>query len=139
MTQEHKDLMISKCSRKKDMHMPSFAASPTKDTENNHLSNTVTPLPNGAMQAASKKKGDYTVTPSPAAGIAGTKAPAQNVKPSKQALALHRKWQEAAETMGGPNARIVVSKPAAKQIIVDLLTDAFRPMNITQIHKVSSL
>ena len=59
--------------------------------------------------------------------------------PSKQALAMHRKWQEAAEEMGGPDARIVVSKPAAKTLIYNQLHDAFAPMNITQIHKVRGL
>jgi hypothetical protein len=139
MTQEHKDALISKCSRKKDVPMPNFVstASPSKDCENKLVSHTITPLPNGmATQTAGNKNGNSTVTPSPAVGLASAKAPAASNKPSKVALTLHRKWQEAAEAIGGPQARIVVSKPAAKKIIFDYLNDAFRPMNITQIHKV---
>jgi hypothetical protein len=46
-------------------------------------------------------------------------------------MAIHNKWQIAATAMGGPEARIVVDKKAAKKLIVDLLYDAFCPMNIT--------
>jgi len=55
---------------------------------------------------------------------------------SKAALDMHKKWQEQANSMGGPNARIVVEKRKAKKLIFDMLHDAFAPMNITQIHKV---
>jgi hypothetical protein len=139
MTQEHKDALISKCSRKKDTRMPNFAASPSKECENKPVSHTVTPLPNHnhtATQAAGNKNGNPTVTPCPAVGLAAAKAPAPITKPNKQSLEFHRKWQAAAEAMGGPDARIVVSKPVAKKIIFDFLNDAFRPMNITEIHKV---
>jgi hypothetical protein len=137
MTQEHKDALISKCSRKKDVPMPHFAASPSKEYENKLVSHTITPLRNDmSTQPAGKKNGKATVTPSPAVGLAAAKAPAASNKPSKQALEYHRKWQEAAEAMGGPQARIVVAKGPAKKIIFDFLNDAFRPMNITQIYKV---
>jgi hypothetical protein len=137
MTQEHKDALISKCSRKKDTPMPHFAASPSKEYENKLVSHTITPLRNDiTTQTAGKKNGSSTVTPCPAVGIAGSKAPAPSNKPSKQALEYHRKWQEAAEAMGGPQSRIVVAKGAAKKIIFDFLTETFRPMNITQIYKV---
>lgn len=140
MTQEHKDALISKCSRKKDVPMPHFTASPSKENEKKLVTHAITPLPNRmATQTAGNKNGNSTVTPSPAVGLAAAKAPAQSNKPNKQYLALHRKWQEAAEAMGGPQARIVVSKGAAKKIIFDFLNDAFRPMNITQIHKVKYL
>jgi hypothetical protein len=142
MTQEHKDALISKCSRKKDVPMPHFATvSPSKECENKLVSHAITPLPHdmntATTQMAGNKNGNATVTPCPAVDLAVTKAPASvSSKPSKQALAVHRKWQEAAEAVGGPQARIVVSKAAAKKIIFDFLNDAFRPMNITQIHKV---
>ena len=121
--------------------MPHFEASPSKDYENKLVSHTITPLRNDmlATQTAGKKNGKSTVTPSPAVGLAAAKAPAVSNKPSKQALEYHRKWQEAAEAMGGPQARIVVAKGAAKKIIFDFLNDAFRPMNITQIYKVRTL
>jgi hypothetical protein len=54
-------------------------------------------------------------------------------QPSVEALEIHRKWQAAAEAMGGPDARIIVEKKKAKKIIFALLYDSFRPMNITQI------
>ena len=59
--------------------------------------------------------------------------PIPNKKPSNQALAVHKKWQDAAKALGGE--RIVVSKPAAKKLILDLLKDSFKPMNITDIFK----
>ena len=72
---------------------------------------------------------------------ASKNTPASNSHDSKpvsaRALAMHRKWQVAAESMGGRSARIVFSKPAAKKLIFDLLYEAFCPMNITQIYKVS--
>jgi hypothetical protein len=58
---------------------------------------------------------------------------------SKAALAMHRQWQQQAEAVGGPSARIVVQKVKAKKLIFDLMHDAFLPMNITQIHKVENL
>jgi hypothetical protein len=56
-------------------------------------------------------------------------------QPSKEALAVHRKWQMEAEKLGG--GKIEVSKPKAKKIIFDMLHDKFRPMNITEIYQVS--
>ena len=55
-------------------------------------------------------------------------------KLSSQSLALHRKWQEKAEALGGKGVRIVTAKDEAKKIIFNMLKDAFRPMNITDIH-----
>jgi hypothetical protein len=68
---------------------------------------------------------------------------AKEIGPSKvigkaKAIELHKKWLEAAQAMGGNDARIVVSKPAAKKLIFDFLYDSFQPMNITQIFKVRS-
>ena len=57
-------------------------------------------------------------------------------QPSKEALALHKKWLEEAEALGGSGARIIVSKPAAKEKILETMFDAFRPMNITEIFQV---
>ena len=67
-------------------------------------------------------------------GKGGNKVtPIPNKKPSNQALAVHKKWQDASKALGGE--RIVVSKPAAKKLILDLLKDSFKPMNITDIFK----
>lgn len=114
MTDEHMYFLIKKCSRKKTGHsMPHFTAAltPSKTHSPVDVTNTVTPLPNDPKQEKCTKK------------------------PSKQALALHRKWQETAETMGGPGARIIVGKPQAKEKVFSLLFDAFRPMNITEIYQ----
>ena len=107
--------------------MPVFPASHGEDTpKNDNVSHTdITP-----KTTQNDSNGD-------AKTIGGQQPVAK--APSKQALALHRKWQEAAEAMGGPDARIVVSKPTAKKLIFDLLHDAFRPLNITHIHKVQCL
>jgi len=133
------DLLVAKCSRKSKIDMPIFnaAASPAKETaEDAILSNTITPPPNaGDTQVWAfheKKKGK--VTPSP--GTALTKGKAKSAKPSKKLVEMHKKWQEEATKLGGPEARIVVSKPEAKKMIFDLLHDAFAPMNITQIYQV---
>lgn len=58
-----------------------------------------------------------------------------STQPTASALAMHRKWQEAAEAAGGKDARIVVSKGAAKKLVYDLLHDTFGVMNITEIYK----
>ena len=63
--------------------------------------------------------------------------PNQPKTPSASALAMHRKWQEAAEAAAGGNkdVRIVVSKVSAKRLIYDLLFDTYGVMNITDIYK----
>ena len=53
-------------------------------------------------------------------------------KLSAQTLAMHKKWQDAATDLGG--GKIIINKIEAKKAIFDMLHDAFRPMNITQIH-----
>lgn len=140
MTDEHKQALIEHCSKYKDCAMPNFELSPTKD--NNipfkRTPNTITPPPLSGIldkQQESSSVGPCTVTPMN--GEAGKqKKVATEVKPSKAQLEIHQKWQAAAEAAGGPNARIVLHKPIAKKIIFDFLFDSFRPMNITDIHKV---
>lgn len=149
MTQEHKDALIDKCSKYKDAAMPVFSESPAKGETalSTALANTITPPPNSGVFATQNKdpnKGKSTITPIPAAMELESqkpdaiKKPAASAKPSKAQLEIHRKWQAAAEAAGGSDTRIVLSKPAAKKIIYDFLYDAFRPMNITEIHKVRS-
>jgi hypothetical protein len=59
MTQEHKDALISKCSRKEDVPMPQFAASPSKECENKLVSHATTPLPNDmATRTAGNKNAE---------------------------------------------------------------------------------
>jgi hypothetical protein len=140
MTEVHKQALILKCTKKKDVEMPNFgkmAASPTKTIASENSSNTLfTPSPNSGLSTQTNHfDGIKNVTPSPAIAAASSKVFA---KPSMQLLELHRKWQGAAEAVGGPCARIVVGKPDAKKIIFDLLYESFRPMNITEIHKVRS-
>lgn len=113
MTHEHKLMMAQKCSRLSSPVFPKFVESPIVAAD---ATDSVTPPLHGTQQ----------ITPIP-----GSKLTSQ---PSVQAMAIHRKWQAAAETLGGSDARIVVDKTAAKKLIVDLLYDAFCPMNITQIH-----
>jgi hypothetical protein len=134
------DSILAKCSKRKDVEMPEFPESPSKGSSEPALTNTITPPPNSGTFATQKNvpKGKSTITPSPAI----TELDKQTLdkkasnKPSKAQLEIHRKWQAAAEASGGQDARIVLSKPAAKEIIYDFLYDAFRPMNITEIHKV---
>jgi hypothetical protein len=108
----HMRALAKHCSRKKNPEMPNY---PYSDTQSS-------PVP------PSGKTGNKSlVTPSP--------YPPANNKKSAHAMSLHQKWQKEAEKFGGPNARIVVQKPAAKKIILDFLLDEFRPMNITSIHQ----
>jgi hypothetical protein len=162
MTQEHMTALLAKCSKYKDTAMPIFPESPTRGSETTALSqmtlvtaNTgvVTPPPNTSSSVATaqqqqQKKNDpkgktsSTITPCPGAMATAVVAPA--TKPSKAQLEIHRKWQAAAEAAAASGThdaaasavRIVLSKPVAKKIIYDFLYDAFRPMNITEIHKV---
>jgi hypothetical protein len=113
MTHEHKLMMAKKCSRLSSPVFPKFVESPIIAVD---TTDSDTPPLHGTEQITS---------------LLGTKLMSQ---PSAQAMAIHRKWQAAAETLGGSDARIVVDKTAAKKLIVDLLYDAFCPMNITQIH-----
>ena len=78
-------------------------------------------------------KGKTTASNLPFVSPSAAKQPKQ---PSKQALALHSKWQQTAKDMGG--GRIVVKKEQAKELVKEILHDSFRPMNITEIYQVSS-
>jgi hypothetical protein len=126
MTKEHQKLMLSKCSKYKNTVMPVFCESPVKQSKATMTTNPMTSPP---PQLKDSNSGAAAVI-TPADG--GKK----KVKPSKAHLEMHRKWQDAAESMGGPDARIVLSKPDAKKIIYDYLYDAFRPCTITQIFEV---
>ena len=83
--------------------------------------------------AANKKK---SVTPVSLKDNNKSGGPPKKKEASKEALAIHRKWQAEAVKLGGPEAKIVVSKGAAKKLIFDMMYDAFRPMNITEIYQV---
>jgi hypothetical protein len=120
MTMDHRNAIASKCSRSKAPAMPQFL----------DPSANLTPLPNSLCDSEQAKLGSH-VTPSPAVVVAA--------KPSAAALAAHKKWQDEAEALNGPGARLVVGKPEAKKLIFDVLHDAFRPMTMADIHKVSTL
>ena len=129
MTQEHLDAIAQKCSRQKKPAMPEFSLATSPSTKQESSANFVTPL--NSLGASQEREGFdegncAKITPL---------IPKQG-KPSASALAMHKKWQDAAEAMGGKDARIVVSKAAAKKLIFALMSDSFRPMNITQIYKV---
>lgn len=117
---EHLRVMARKCSKRSNPPMPVFPTSPS--------SSSVSPMPDKTPATTTA----HFVTPPP---------PKENTTKSKankaKALEVHKKWLEAAQALGGKDVRIVVSKPAAKKLIFDFLYDAFQPMNITQIYKVS--
>jgi len=124
-------------------------ASPTgRCSAGNSITNTVTPCLPGDVVAQS---GGSNVVVVAAASSAITPYPGKTQKKatnkdqqqpqhkmSKTALAMHQKWQKQAEELGGKGVRIVVKKSEAKKLIFDVLHEAFRPMNITQLHKVTS-
>ena len=132
LSPDHMRVIAAKCSRKKNPVMPAFPSEATSpSTKEQSRANFVTPPPHSlanASQARAEVKGTNAAKITPPVG-----------KPSKGALAMHKNWQDAAEAMGGKDARIVVGKPTAKKLIFDILFDAFCPMNITQIYKVRLL
>jgi hypothetical protein len=157
MTEEHKKALITHCSDRADVAMPDFdpamapSASPKQNESSLHKSHqtaaaatTVTPLPGQSYMKTTTTTIMDTAQQPPAADVDGGGAkitPAErakkpNVKPSKKDMETHAKWQKEAETMGGKDARIVVSKPKAKTLIFELLRDEFAPMNITTINNV---
>jgi hypothetical protein len=94
---------------------------------------------------AKEKEGGVTPSPMPPKGASKQAAPGKSIdatstannpaveKPkvmSKSAIEAHRKWQAEAEKLGGPDARVIVSKPDAKKLIFDKLHNEFAPMNI---------
>lgn len=123
---EHLRVIARKCSSRKNPPMPVFPSSDSvspKGKPNNTdaaTANFVTPPPNSLGFKEN----------------AGGAPPKANTAGKAKALEAHKKWLEAAQAVGGKDARIVVSKPAAKKLIFDFMYDAFRPMNITQIFKV---
>ncbi len=108
----------------------------------NKTANQITPPPNSIattttaaannQKTSSKDGGSTFISPVPNNS---------NNKPSAAALAMHKKWQEAAESMNGgsTDVRIVLSKPGAKKLIYDCLYESFCPMNITDLYKVRLL
>eukprot|EP00980_Cylindrotheca_fusiformis_P023372 scaffold10429_cov126-Cylindrotheca_fusiformis.AAC.3 len=137
MDAEHLQLIGNKCSTNRTPKMPSF---PSITSPSAAAAGTASPV-------LDEQKSTHFVTPPPpnslfqsnddkAVDSKGKKVSSgRGTKPNPKALAIHSKWQAAAEAIGGKDARIVVSKPAAKKLIFDLMFDAFCPMNITQIYK----
>ena len=148
MTKEHKNALIDKCTKYKDCNFPVFEeTSPVKEATTDHpiSANAITPLANTGSIGTLLENLDTahsTVTPNhielemDARNMVSKKATG-GTKPNKAQLEIHRKWQAAAEELGGAGARIVLQKPVAKKMIFDFLFDEFRPMNITEIHKVT--
>jgi hypothetical protein len=144
MLSDHRAIIIEKCSGRYAPTMPNIPTSldDSSETATGNLStdmnandeqvtHAITPPPNKLHKSLDIQPGDgkeilkqNMVTPSPAA-----------TGPSKQALAIHQKWLETAKALGGD--KLIVSKEAAKKVIFDVLHDAFRPMNITDIFNVS--
>ena len=89
---------------------------------------------------AKEKEGGVTPSPMPPKGASKQAADKKSIDDempkvmSKSAIEAHRKWQAEAEKLGGPDARVVVSKPDAKKLIFDKLYDEFTPMNIDGVY-----
>ncbi|KAG7356864.1 Tat binding protein 1TBP-1-interacting protein TBPIP [Nitzschia inconspicua] len=138
---EHWQFMKTKCSRQRNPSLPdlptSFLKSVTseKDTSDEGIdskhSNFVTPPPKPLRSTMTSSVPSLPLQDSvlPASAVA-------SVKVTPQALAVHKKWQEQAEALGGKGAKIVVNKEKAKEIIYLALKEEFRPMNITEIYKL---
>ena len=133
LDKDHIQALVDKCSKKKRPAMPPFAdsLSPMKPNAEGTATNPITPLTGNALQAPEGSKA--TITPTPGK----VTKPKPNPKQNAAFVKKHAEWQQAAIKAGGPEARIVVKKDLAKPIIFDVLYEAFKPMNITQIHAVS--
>ena len=148
LTEENRRLIAEKCSENDDPTLPilptSISLLSTVGAAENKNGASITPPPShenavaeaqsnvviGAVHCKSGNKTKGGVTPSPMPP--SSKKP-EDDKPkvmSKSAIEAHRKWQAEAERLGGPNARVVVSKPEAKKLIFDKLHNKFAPMNI---------
>ena len=150
MTQEHKDVLLARCSKDKNVPMPVFnEQTPAKGTRpdttstmtlasNAASSCIVTPVPlvhSTSLLQQNAAPGTKSITPSPAlASAAATKKATAQKQPTKAEIEMMSKWKAAAKKRGG--ADIVLQRTAAKKLIYDLLYDAFCPMNITQIYEV---
>ena len=87
---------------------------------------TPSPVPPRGASAAAAASGSGNISKKAAAKAAKAKAAA--LEPTL------KKWQDNATSMGG--GKIVVAKAEAKKIIFDMLSDTFRPMNITELFNV---
>lgn len=136
MDGKHLQVIANKCSTNKNPTMPSVSAwttspsAPSSQLDKTNSAHFVTPSSNSRFHSKDKGAMGEGKKVTPGTG---------RCKPNPKALAIHSKWQAAAEAIGGKDARIVVSKPAAKKLIFDILFEAFRPMNIAQIYKVGSM
>jgi hypothetical protein len=130
---EHLELMKTKCSRKRNPNLPnlpaSFSCKPSLSLTDNENATVVTPLHNPAQSGTTASGASLQLSDD-------SSRSAIPIKVTPKALAVHKKWQEQAETMGGKGAKIIVSAVKAKKIIYLALRDEFRPMNITDIYKV---
>jgi hypothetical protein len=132
LSDEHQKVLKEKCSNKPNIKMPVVDPKTPCDKNQQQITNNFFSF-DDAPDGTQCGTGDdiNLVSPVPTAPDKAKK------QPSKEALALHKKWLEEAEALGGPGARIIVSKPAAKEKILETMFDAFRPMNITEIFQVS--
>ena len=96
---------------------------------------SLTPPPPVTIKKKKKTKASLLVTPSPVPPSKSGKVFTRMPIPSKS-KAMYEKWQKECVKMGG-TGKIVVHKPEIKQLIINMLRDAFCPMNITQIYNVS--
>jgi len=152
LTEENRQVIAEKCSAQENPAMPSnlptsmpllvTAAAADKDgnfsaitpppSHNNAVADGQANVVVGAGRAKGGKKKKGVVTPMPPG--AATKKPAVVAKKPSAAMMqklteTRQRWQADAERLGGPDARIVVSKPEAKKLIFQMLLDNFRPMN----------
>lgn len=154
LTEEHREVMSEMCTGRYSPEMPNIPTNdPSKVTspQSHQATTKLTTLDKTDLDTTTQSNVNQVsaVTPPPgqrrqslattasstATGTTTKKVTPIPSKPSNQALAMHKKWQESAKALGGE--RIVVSKPEAKKLILELLKDSFKPMNITDIFKVS--
>lgn len=130
ISHEHQHALKEKCSNQPGIKMPIFDPKTPCD-KNQQPSNNFFSLENAPDATQGRTVDDFNIiSPIPSVPDKAKK------QPSKEALALHKKWLEEAEALGGPGTRIIVSKPAAKEKILETMFDDFRPMNITEIFQV---
>jgi hypothetical protein len=149
---EHLELMKTKCSRKRNPNLPMLPSSffttfssglkrlqKSRPSPDNEKSSRSVPDNETATIVTPPPKSFQSITLASETSLHTSDVSSWSVIPVKvtpKALAVHKKWQELAEAMGGKGAKIIVSAEKAKKIIYLAIRDEFRPMNITDIYKV---
>lgn len=124
------------CSKDPMVEVPITAGPPVKQTSA-PVPNLTSPEATRGKNGASKSNETVSHLVTPVVTERDVSMPCSKVS-DKKAMEMHKKWLKQAQAFD-PNAKLILDMEKAKKLILDVLYDAFAPMNITQIHKVRGL